>query len=802
MNARDKNLDRRAPLKEKLGAAGFTAVPVFDDIAKDLATASKDSDWFFREVLEVASLHGDKIGKDTDRLARRQGEATQSVAEALGRQKPGDFNDYLVDAAQRWVLFIDILRKRGNNFVRHEQQGCPPVLAYQYDVVVDGATLERPVNYSLVAIHPPEGVKTDPDQRPYIIIDPRAGHGSGIGGFKSESEVGVALRAGHPVYFCIFTTHPTPSQTLADVTRAEAGFVREVQRRHPNSPKPVVIGNCQGGWAAMLLAATNPDLTGPLVINGAPLSYWSGTKGKNPMRYLGGLFGGVFPAMLAADLGNGQFDGANLVSNFEALNPGNAFFKKYYDVFADTEQEGDRYLEFERWWSGFYFMNEKEIRWIVENLFVGNRLARGGAQLDSRMHVDLRNVRAPVIVFASHGDNITPPAQAVNWIADVYSSVQDIRARGQRIVYTVHDTIGHLGIFVSSSVAKKEHKEIVSTLEAIEALAPGLYEMRIVDETGEGDAKRYSVTFEERTIEDIVKLGDDREHERAFAAISRLSYLGAEWYDLAVRPWVRAMTNSNTAKLNVDTQPIRAQRYFLSDQNPMLAQLAPIAQVVKANRRKAAPDNPYVQWERTAAELATEWMDLARDVRDGAVETWFYMMWGTPWMKALGAAEAPRISEVAGSDLRTVPEVRSALAQVSRGNLAVAVMRMLILLAHAGKSMRRERLERANRIYTEMEPFASLGEAARTRILHQQSLIVEFEPEQALRTLPKLVPSPADRKRAVELCEYIAGSAQEMSEEQLELFDRIRAVLGLEPRPVAEPEPPKPKAAPKAKEAA
>jgi pimeloyl-ACP methyl ester carboxylesterase len=174
-------------------------------------------------------------------------------------------------------------------------------LAYDFTVAVDGAELKRPVNYALVRIQAPAGVSVQEDARPYIIIDPRAGHGSGIGGFKSESEVGVALDAGHPVYSCIFKTHPEPGQTIADVTRAEAGFVREVSRRHPDSAKPVVIGNCQGGWAAMLLAATNPDLIGPLLLNGAPLSYWSGTRGKHPMRYYGGIYGGVAPIMLMAD---------------------------------------------------------------------------------------------------------------------------------------------------------------------------------------------------------------------------------------------------------------------------------------------------------------------------------------------------------------------------------------------------------------------------------------------------------------------------------------------------------------------
>jgi Protein of unknown function (DUF3141) len=44
-------------------------------------------------------------------------------------------------------------------------------------------------------------VAVDPTRRPYVIIDPRAGHGPGIGGFKDDSQVGVALAAGHPVYF-------------------------------------------------------------------------------------------------------------------------------------------------------------------------------------------------------------------------------------------------------------------------------------------------------------------------------------------------------------------------------------------------------------------------------------------------------------------------------------------------------------------------------------------------------------------------------------------------------------------------
>ncbi len=234
----------------------------------------------------------------------------------------------------------------------------------------------------------------------------------------------------------------------------------------------------------MILSATHPGLTGPVVIAGAPLSYWAGELGKNPLRYYGGLAGGAAPALLASDLGAGKFDGASLVFNFEQLDPGKTWWRKYYDVFAHADGDASEFLRFEGWWSGFYFMNEAEIRWIVENLFIGNKLTRGEAVLNDGTRVDLTRIKAPVIVFASHGDNITPPQQALDWIPDLYESVEEIEAHGHVIIYTLHDSIGHLGIFVSAKVATVQHQEIASVTKIIEALSPGLYEMKIVNNPG------------------------------------------------------------------------------------------------------------------------------------------------------------------------------------------------------------------------------------------------------------------------------------------------------------------------------
>src|SRR6478735_7991911 len=66
--------------------------------------------------------------------------------------------DYMVDATQRSVLFWDVMRQRGNQYHEHLAETAPHVLDYEVELVVDGRTLERPVNYCLVRVVTPPGV--------------------------------------------------------------------------------------------------------------------------------------------------------------------------------------------------------------------------------------------------------------------------------------------------------------------------------------------------------------------------------------------------------------------------------------------------------------------------------------------------------------------------------------------------------------------------------------------------------------------------------------------------------------------
>jgi pimeloyl-ACP methyl ester carboxylesterase len=746
-----------------------------------------DHSQYSKDLGFIVEAHTKRASETAQRNAEKNLEAWNKVASACASSwLAKDWLDYIIDTSQRAVLFADAMRERGNMFVEHEEGSDKTVLSWAHEVVVDGTKLARPVNYSLVQIVPPEGVSVRQDGRPYIIIDPRAGHGSGIGGFKDASQVGAAIHQGHPTYFVTFTRLPAPDQTLADVTAAEADFVREVRRRHPDSPKPVIIGNCQGGWASMLLAATNPDITGPVVANGAPLSYWAGEKGKNPMRYLGGLVGGATTVKALSDLGNGLFDGANLVYNFERLSPSNTWWGKYYNLWDKIDSEVPRFLGFERWWGSFYYMTREEISWIVENLFIGNRLGRGRALLNERTHVDLREINSPIIIFASHGDNITPPQQALGWIADHYNDVEEIRARGQRILYTLHENVGHLGIFVASSVAKKEHEQIVSTLKAIEALAPGLYEMVITEERGEGIHKEFKVAFAARTIEQVVEQCGGDDSDAPFATVARFSELSTEVYDLTLRPFVEAMSNDSMAQFLAHASPMRLQRWMQSDRNPLVSPVKDLAEQVRAQRQPASDDNPFRLMERLGADLVTQWWDGMRDAQNAMIEWNFHLLWGAPPVQRLGEQLSRTISQAPREDLRTLTSVQDALDRIEQGGFADGLIRMLIFLAQSRKEVRRSRLERSNQMLLSTEPFASMKPKARTRMIHKESLIVGYEPDAALAALPKLIETPEDRQRALAVCEEIAGPREEMSPETLEMLNRL--ALALE-QPVVVPAP-------------
>jgi hypothetical protein len=74
----------------------------------------------------------------------------------------GPYFNYVRDAFERSILFLDILRQRGNDYLEQSSRTAPHVLSFGFKHLIDGRTLPAPVNYALVEIVPPADVAIDP----------------------------------------------------------------------------------------------------------------------------------------------------------------------------------------------------------------------------------------------------------------------------------------------------------------------------------------------------------------------------------------------------------------------------------------------------------------------------------------------------------------------------------------------------------------------------------------------------------------------------------------------------------------
>jgi pimeloyl-ACP methyl ester carboxylesterase len=699
--------------------------------------------------------------------------------------------EYMVDAGQRSALFLDIMRQRGDQYRDHVAQTAPHVLSYAAELIIDGRKLQQPVNYALVRIIPPKGVEIDMKRRPFVVVDPRAGHGPGIGGFKADSEIGVAMKAGHPCYFIGFLPEPMPGQTIERIAHAEAIFIEKVIERHPDADgKPCVIGNCQAGWAVMILASLRPELFGPLIIAGAPLAYWAGVHGKYPMRYSGGLLGGSWLTALASDLGGGKFDGAWLVQNFENQNPSNTLWTKQYNVYSKVDTEADRYLEFERWWGGHVNLNAEEIQFIVDELFIGNNLAAGRIKMSDGTAVDLRNIRSPIVVFCSKGDNITPPQQALHWILELYSDVDEIRAYGQTIVYTVHETIGHLGIFVSGGVAKKEHAEFSSNIDLIDVLPPGLYEAtfeaRGADTTNADLAVgQWVMRCEARTLEDIRAMGgNSAEDERRFETAKRVSEMNLAAYQRYLQPWIKSMVTPQVAELMRNWHPLRVQYEAFSSQNPFMTALGNVADKAREERRPVAKDNPFLAFqERMSRQIASS-LDQWRDSQEALSEAMFLAIYGSPALQsAVGVdpqstASGPREMDPKHRELlqSRIAELKS---KIGTGGLREAGLRALLYVGSA-RGMVDERSLEALRRLRQSDESRRITLSEFKMLVREQFFMLLLDREAALAAIPKLLPKNMDdRRRAFSAIQEVLSASAEISGEVARRLKQVAGLFGL-----------------------
>jgi hypothetical protein len=405
------------------------------------------------------------------------------------------------------------------------------------------------------------------------------------------------------------------------------------------------------------------------------------------------------------------------------------------------------------------------------------------------VRVDLRNIRSPIIVFCSWGDDITPPPQALHWILDLYQHEQEIIEAGQTIVYCLHQDIGHLGIFVSGRVASKEHGEFAQAMDLIDVAPPGLYEA-VIENLGDAVENPHLVKgdylfyLEQRSLNDIRALGSNTQAENLrFAAAARASEINLGIYRAILGPYVRATANEYGAELSRRLHPNRMRFELFSDRNPFMQSIATLADAVRADRHRVEEQNPWTAWERQTSDWVVQTLDFWTMVRDRLQESIFHATYGSPLLQALiGLGETtPMTERRMGRDLareaaaaRVVSDLRT---RIEQGGLVEAGVRAMIFIRMAEGRIDERAFGALEQIATERKD-RRMSLPRFKEIVREQYLLLLLAQEPAVAALPKLLPDdPEERQAMLDCVRRVVTARGPLPEDGLQRLARIEALF-------------------------
>jgi hypothetical protein len=306
-------------------------------------------------------------------------------------------------------------------------------------------------------------------------------------------------------------------------------------------------------------------------------------------------------------------------------------------------------------------------------------------------------------------------------------------------------------------------------------LRPGLYLMELEQTSGKGKDK-YVSTFREVSLEQVRRINRlGRKDEKPFEVVAEVSSMNEKAYTLLGRPMIKNMVNETTADMGRTLHPLRAQRWFFSDYNPMMWPLPALVSAVRADRRPASEKNIYRRLEEKWSEIISGSLDMYRDLRDAGRESLFYCLYGS--MVAFGATglKGQSIPEPAVNP-RDLPYVKEVLQSIDKGGYPEAVARIGALIGQYAGAIPLYRLEMADQFVRTDEILSKLSEDQIRRLRSEAGVMVLLEPERTLKALPLLLSNPDEREHVISLLQW-GLTLEGLTREQREMGKTIIELL-------------------------
>ncbi|MGE3285444.1 MAG: alpha/beta fold hydrolase [Pseudonocardia sp.] len=281
---------------------------------------------------------------------------------------------------------------------------------------------------------------------PTLVLPPQAGHSSTVVDFSpAQSQVKVIREAGLTRVLVLDWRPATRATRHVTITDYLDVIDRSIELA---GGRVNLVGDCQGGWLAAIYAALHPDRVHTLTLAGAPIDFHAGGSViASTTKAMHGLLG-MIPYRALVALNGGLMSGRAVLANFIHIHPQSEIGRQL-DLLhhLDDTEHVERYRVFEDWFKHTQDIPGAFYLWLVENLFVHNRLISGGLLVEGR-RADLANVTCPLFLLAGAADHITPPAQLLAAADAVGSPPEDVTVRVA--------AGGHLGLFMGRNALRDD----------------------------------------------------------------------------------------------------------------------------------------------------------------------------------------------------------------------------------------------------------------------------------------------------------------------------------------------------------
>jgi len=292
-----------------------------------------------------------------------------------------------------------------------------------------------------------------PGGLPTLVDAPHAGHTAMIADYhKGQSLVETLLANG--IGHVALTDWKSATEDMKDL-EIDNYLAEVIIAIDDLGGRVNLVGLCQGGWVAAMVAARFPGKVNSLVLAGAPIDTDAGNGAIKRMVH-------ESPASFYEELvalGGGLMRGKYMLQGWKNMHPEQHYVQDQIDLYEHIDDPA--YLAKEETFNSWY-ENPIDLpgRWylqVITQLFKENRLAKGEF-IGLGRKLNLRNITCPAYLLAGASDDITTPEQ-------VLGAAKYLGTPKDRIVQKTVPG-GHIGLFMGAHTLKEHWPPIARWIAA------------------------------------------------------------------------------------------------------------------------------------------------------------------------------------------------------------------------------------------------------------------------------------------------------------------------------------------------